>query len=556
MRLHRPLLRTALLLLTALLAAVPAQVCSPDPVPCTGCRAAEFENYASLFPLTGTRMQTLMSERSGLITQVWVLIDTNYPAETITLRLHGENPAHPTDRVLAERTFQMTIGAAGYDRLVLDPPLPVTAGQRLAISVSSAQGAGAYRLVGRSSDRYPEGQQFVWDSSTSTWLPQAGDFSFTVWLSEEQYQTNTPEASLRVGGIESDGTRPAVREACADEQLDLEINSTLPGNPYEILLSSAPAIGISPCTSPGAALAGPSVVNLDLTSPVTYMWGGAQPSYQPMFNFNGGFVAGSLGSPTTVTAQMLVFDATAPGFIRLSQAAQLNVVPGTGAPVRLSMSDDSFRTVAIPACWSGGSVSFYGTSYTELNVLSNGRVMFGGGNLAFEATAARAASQSPSVGFWTDLTPNSASLIEVRGEAGDRIALSFTNVPYFRETATADFSMVFDRTDGSISLDLSAVAPNPLTGVSTPQTGDAQWLGVSPGLGATIPNATVFSSGISQTPATATDMLFDFWDGAPATAPNGIGLLQSIQNIQASGGQLVFTPTMVQGQDSYTATVR
>ena len=149
---------------------------------------------------------------------------------------------------------------------------------------------------------------------------------------------------------------------------------------------------------PGGVFQTPAgqIVNLDLGDPTLfYLNGGPVLAVQP---HPGAFtLTTSISSPTIVSGQQMTVDVGHPDGVQLSQAPELTVVAAGGAtPLTLSLGDDATLQVllsSIDPCATG--VSFYGTTYTDLWVNSNGDVSFTMGHTTFTATSPTAQWPTP-----------------------------------------------------------------------------------------------------------------------------------------------------------------
>ena len=106
-------------------------------------------------------------------------------------------------------------------------------------------------------------------------------------------------------------------------------------------------------------------------------------------------------------------------------------------------------------CGAPAAIPFFGQLYTQLDVSSNGRVMFGSPapNTSFTPTAAAALTSYPFVGPWCDLAPNLAGSIAVSVPGPNLLRVDWTGVRYFAVNATATFGIQFDATIGSVQID-------------------------------------------------------------------------------------------------------
>lgn len=382
------------------------------------------------------------------------------------------------------------------------------------------------------------------------------DFSFGEG-SPLLWQPNRPEAHMDIDGVQAD---PYNAKALISKTLytnctpphsvsaTVTLSSSVPGQAFEVVASSVPTV---PATGPSAVvLPDAQVVNLDLFPPTggagTFLFvnGMLLPRFDPLPSPL--VVTTTHTTPGTVSIQGMVTNPSAPLGTYLTQASQLDVVGDPNPPPFPGpTNDDSHVTLdlnAPPVCWTTSSVPFYGTSFTTLHIISNGRVLLGGQpDVDYSATVGEALGDEPFVGFWTDLNPAGGGTITVTEPSPGVLRVDYQNVPYLGETATVTFGIRFDTSAGMVTLDgLAGISPNPLTGTGS-LAGDSQFFGMSPGtlLGATDPGVTSFAPGVSGSPTASTDMLYDFANqGGPA------GLVNSLTGAL---GTLVFTPTTSAG---------
>jgi hypothetical protein len=218
----------------------------------------------------------------------------------------------------------------------------------------------------------------------------------------------------------------------------------------------------------------------------------------------------SSGVPVTATAQMIVLNASNPDGFSLSQAGQLDVIPGTGQPP-LILGDDNFIEVPLanPLCAPMSTFSFYGVSYTSLFVNSNGSVGFGSGDGDFTSTVAEFQNGSPrAAGLWADLSPNFGGTVTVTTSAIG-VTVSFVGVPQFAVGGSNSFDLMFDIA-GQTSI--ANYAPDPA--FSSPSI-----VGLTPGGGATDPTGGI---GLS-------------WDALAGTGPQGGAFTDMVYEVTPTG---------------------
>jgi hypothetical protein len=341
--------------------------------------------------------------------------------------------------------------------------------------------------------------------------------SISVPAQPPQYQLNTPGATISIDNVVVQNPQGpgAITQICVNQTAIGRTTSTLVGFPHDIV------VGGGPLAPRFLATAGGQVVNINLAGPTVWVNGGAAPRWLPFFPFTAGM---SSTQTTTVTAQMIIGDPGHADGFRLSQASQLNVIPG-GNGLPGPTSDDSSVTISLsdPAICAPGSFAFAGTTYTQFHVISNGRVMFGTANTAYFSSPASAIAGSASVGYWTDLNPAIGGTIDIQNTGG-RIRVNWNAVSYYGSSNTVTYSVSLDPVSGEVLMEgLRGIQPNGAGPGASPQ-----WLGLSPGgPTATDPGSVLFSPGATGIPNNLTDAIYDFWDGA--TAPSGIPQVASLQ---------------------------
>ncbi|MSR74313.1 MAG: hypothetical protein EXS14_02420 [Planctomycetes bacterium] len=315
------------------------------------------------------------------------------------------------------------------------------------------------------------------------------------------YQVNQAGAYMDFDFVLASAGAPAVLNKCGGGIVNACADSF--GNPADIYMNAVPLVSSN---AGGTVLNNANVVNLDIAAGFFPLFGG----FGPLGLASGTcpiFFAAPIG---TISAQMIVIDLTVPGFISLSQACQLNGI--AQAPVTLPNADDGLYILnlsAPPFC--RGPLSYYGTSYTQLVVSTNG-LMFPGaaGNAGYIPSFANAIIYPGLFGVWADWQSNMGTGTIVANGAGafNGVDVAFTNIPYFGTTITSSFT---------IGLDALGPRLEGLSGLGV-HTADVM-LAVSRGGGlATNAGPTAFSLGATGTTAANTDMLYAIGAGAPTLA--------------------------------------
>lgn len=350
-----------------------------------------------------------------------------------------------------------------------------------------------------------------------------------------EYETNDPEAALSLNGAQATTSTPAVTTVCPLGPVTSVVSSQHVGLGWEAGISEAP---IAPLSGAGIMTANGQTINLDLGAAVVWFFHGGSsadfnnplPAAIQTFNF--------IAAPTVgdATLQVGVQSPTHPDGVALSQANQLSVAPsGFSAP--FPQGDDVSMSVATGAGTCFAPIAFYGTSYTVVEINSNGRIMFGGASNDFSPTISEAMSGPGFFGFWTDMNVVLGGSIALDSPAAQQLRVSWTNVPYYGEPGTANsFELIIDTGTGQLAITgLAGIAPNPINNTTIPSN-DTQFLGISMGsVGATDGGATTFVTGTGMG-AQPSDMIYDWFDGAPG----GAGLAPSLTGSLTA---ILFSPT-------------
>ena len=339
------------------------------------------------------------------------------------------------------------------------------------------------------------------------------------------YQLNNSSASLDIDGVQAAEYTPAIISkdivncgaTLTPATGTLNISAALPNTLHDIGLNSAT---IAPLSGPGIMVGG-NVLNLRLTSGLSFMYGGVNPSLQgfPGSGFPGSAggsssIGISLTAPTDISIQGLFVNAALPGGYRLSQATEFHAAITAGATSLPGPTLDeeviTFDVTNAPSCWTTG-IPFYGTTFTQIHVSSNGRVLFQSAVSDFSPSISEALTGVPFAGLWTDLNPGSAGNVTVSNPATNVVRVDYSGVPYSGTSTNNTFGIEFDATIGLVTIDgLSGILPQ----TGTFGSGDDQILGISPGtlLGATDPGNTSFTANGSGTAPLSTDVLLEFYD--------------------------------------------
>jgi hypothetical protein len=220
-----------------------------------------------------------------------------------------------------------------------------------------------------------------------------------VTLPQPTYQVNTGACSLDIEGVSSSIFAPGVVRRCPGQAVNLNLGGT-PG-PWDAVLT----LGASAVPDTTGLLA-PWRVNVDLTDPtVTFLNGLAFSAANPLPT-----ATLPLATPVAaLTIQLVVVDPSQPLALAFSSVVTLEPdSTGLSSTVPGPTSDDTplgpIDVTAAPLF--GSPVVFYNAVYTDLYVNPNGRVSFTAGDSDFSATVAEFLLDPPSLGVWSDLSPN------------------------------------------------------------------------------------------------------------------------------------------------------
>ncbi|MAB89894.1 MAG: hypothetical protein CMJ90_10600 [Planctomycetes bacterium] len=205
------------------------------------------------------------------------------------------------------------------------------------------------------------------------------------------------------------------------------------GNPFDIAVTFANSVPAYITT------AGQQQVNVDINHSSLFNLNGGAPNFAGLLRLLPHPGAFSFPVPTAgpilASAQQLVLDATHADAFQLSQAVEVDIqgCGGTGTPFSPALPDDGNVLVTLQSLHPCAlDVTFYGTTYTEFYIGSNGDVTFTAGSSDFTATYGEWATMMPRIGFAADLEPNNYGVITASHNgntgAGDWITISYANV--------------------------------------------------------------------------------------------------------------------------------
>ncbi len=160
-----------------------------------------------------------------------------------------------------------------------------------------------------------------------------------------------------------------------------------------------------------------------------------------------------------------VFAAAFPGpdnFGYTGTAIPLNLrdISTTGTDVGLDGTDDVTRTVTI-----GFSFEFYGATYTQIIISSNGFISFGPGSSSHCCNGypipTAGGAENYIAGWWTDLYPRSGGIIRTQliGTTGNReFIIGFYDVGFFGSASTRNtFEIILHEGSNNVEIAISDV---------------------------------------------------------------------------------------------------
>lgn len=229
---------------------------------------------------------------------------------------------------------------------------------------------------------------------------------------------------------------------------------------YNTLDAHAPAVwAVSDSGSIGLFTTATNSVDIDFTDPsFAFVAYGGGPAIIDSFFFTNdqGDMALNLGvSPalvgTTLFSAFAHVSATSPDGFYVSQthmisfASDGNLTPGTGAVCNAAatvvpLTDDSFSQQAL-----GFGFTFYGVTYTDCFIGSNGFITFGAGNTTFSESVALFLSGAPRIAFyWDDFNPAAGGTVSYFTDNSAQAEVCFANVPQFGTTDANTMLCRFD----------------------------------------------------------------------------------------------------------------
>lgn len=338
------------------------------------------------------------------------------------------------------------------------------------------------------------------------------------------YETNDASASLTVDGVVGNVYNKAVSRRCTGNTINAVFRSSSVGMGWDVGVNGAPLVS----AQTGGILSGSGqIVNLNLAAPggTFFLNGGLFPSFAVPFPVSRLEIPVILPGVTGfLSAQSVHVDPTNADGIAISQGCEVEILSGA-MMVPGPTGDDSFVSIPLSGPQLCGPISFpfYGTRYTDLHVISNGRITFGRPDTQYAPTGILDAQNGePFVGAWTDFNPNVGGTVNVVN-TGATLRVDYTMVPYFSGVGGPN-TFSIELTPGSGVVQITG-----LLGL-TASAGDLMFLGMSPGLvgAAGDPGPANFAS-TAGTTSNANDMIYEI-GGSGSLAP-GINSIFFLPNM-------------------------
>ncbi len=330
--------------------------------------------------------------------------------------------------------------------------------------------------------------------------------------STPEYQVNQSGSTLDVNGVQGNTFVAASVSPCVNETFTVNSGSTS-GLAWDVLLSS---IALVPASQGALATTSGQLVNINLAAFNFFLGGAFTNTYAPFS------LPSSFPVPVDIYLQQANIDVSNPDFISLSQPNAIHVIGSGTAP--MPTTDDSFTTVNLagPPFCGPGAIPFFGTNFTQMQVVSNGRVMFGTASTSFTPSTAAGITDSPWVGAWGDLNPGTvgSGQITATQPAANIVRVDYNGVFLFGNATPFTFGLQFDGGTGVVSLD------NYNPGIAATNF----MLGISRGAGlATDQGQAVYSTGV-LTPAPALNGMIYKLGAANAMFPVGMTRIDFVPN--------------------------
>ncbi|MAG58453.1 MAG: hypothetical protein CMJ83_19370 [Planctomycetes bacterium] len=311
--------------------------------------------------------------------------------------------------------------------------VPMTMGTRQAFYITVSNGTSINYTNGSFTGnvfaadawlRYEEGAGKAYPFA-ATFMPRVwnGNIMYSIGSPcfVQVFETNGPNASIDFDGVQTDGFGEARSVRCTNGATVLDRSSVLTGTPHDVALSFAPLVPLLPA---GIQTGGGQIINVSLASVVWLNSGSILANFLP-FAGSSQVPLNTPAVPLTGSLQGVWFDPGHPDGVSLSQAAVLDVVSSGTAPGPVTDDGAVEIVFAAPPMCSPIPFTFYGTSYTQCWLTSNGRVTFESAPTSFSPTISSALSGPPFVGCWADFHPLGVANISAGTSGGGDVIASF-----------------------------------------------------------------------------------------------------------------------------------
>lgn len=423
----------------------------------------------------------------------------------------------------ATQAFYVTITNAtatnvAYTNGTAVVPTPTTAG---AVAFSDAN----IQFVCGLGNAYPFGGNFGGPTPGGAGRCWNGKINYQLGSMQGEYSVNTTNCALDFDGALGTAFVAASVSKCIGGLVTANIN-TAAGLPYDLAVDFGNSI---PVSAGAMLLPDGQSFNLNFFSSI-WLLGGVFGNFQVS---PGPWSIAFPAFPGTLSAQIVALDPTALLGIDISQPSSATGSTGV-ANIAGPNADDSSVTISLNGTYPGcalGPVPFYGTTWTNVHVISNGRLQFGGaaGDVDYSPTVAEALMDNPFFGIWTDFNFAAGSSVTINGSMAGALHVDYTNLIYWGTTVTNTFALHVDAVSGLVSIDgLTGLGVGPVPAPAG--TVADQFMGMSRGndnFGANIatdPGQTMFALGGPIPGPTGFGMIYKF--GPWGSLTTGINNLQ------------------------------
>ena len=333
------------------------------------------------------------------------------------------------------------------------------------------------------------------------------------------YQANSAEATLELDAVTSDGQTAAITASDVAITNNFNIASNVTSTMWEMVYSSQALVPGN--AAPGAQTANGQLVNVDFSAPsLAYHNGAHEFSWQTFTTPMTGTY--SYATPLTASCQAVFTNPAHADGYTFSQGVQIVKTDGGFSGVTdlsATATDDGTQTVTLTA-----PVTFYGTSYTDIHVATNGRVSFVNPDGDFSPSVTEAMTDDPFVGPWTDLLDPSSGggYLFVSDDGAGNVSVVWDSMQHWNDnTVFVDATVSFISSGEVVIGGMSNVGG----------FGEEMFLGMSAGssVTATDPGMVDYTAGVGTT-LNGTDMIYRYTGTAAELAAPGISIITFTPN--------------------------